>query len=51
MLGAKGLETVSDLLYYAPFRYEDRSNVKTIGELAPVLFPAKPPLLDVQVAV
>ena len=35
MLGAKGLETVSDLLYYAPFRYEDRSNVKTIAELAP----------------
>lgn len=35
MLGAKGLETVADLLYYAPFRYEDRSNVKTIGELAP----------------
>ncbi len=28
MLAAKGLETVADLLYYAPFRYEDRSNVK-----------------------
>jgi len=35
MLGAKGLETVADLLYYAPFRYEDRSNVKSIAELAP----------------
>jgi ATP-dependent DNA helicase RecG len=35
MLAAKGLETVSDLLYYAPFRYEDRSNVKPIAQLAP----------------
>jgi ATP-dependent DNA helicase RecG len=35
MLAAKGLETVTDLLYYAPFRYEDRSNMKRIGELAP----------------
>lgn len=35
MLAAKGLETVSDLLYYAPFRYEDRRNVKAIRELAP----------------
>jgi len=35
MLAAKGLETVSDLLYYAPFRYEDRRNVKSISELAP----------------
>src|SRR5580700_107614 len=35
MLEAKGLVTVEDLLAYAPFRYEDRSNVKTIGELAP----------------
>jgi ATP-dependent DNA helicase RecG len=35
MLGARGLETVADLLYYAPFRYEDRSNMKRIGELAP----------------
>jgi len=35
MLAAKGLETVADLLYYAPFRYEDRSNVKTISQLAP----------------
>src|SRR6185312_16536060 len=35
MLAAKGLQTVSDLLYYAPFRYEDRTNVKPIAELAP----------------
>ena len=35
MLEAKGLKTVEDLLHYAPFRYEDRSNVKTIRELAP----------------
>ena len=35
MLEAKGLLTVEDLLSYVPFRYEDRSNVKTIGQLAP----------------
>ncbi|MGH9558807.1 MAG: ATP-dependent DNA helicase RecG, partial [Bryobacteraceae bacterium] len=35
MLEAKGLKTVDDLLLYAPFRYEDRSNVKSIRELAP----------------
>src|SRR5580658_5810632 len=35
MLEAKGLTTVEDLLHYAPFRYEDRSNVKTISQLAP----------------
>lgn len=35
MLEAKGLQTVEDLLGYVPFRYEDRSNVKTIGQLAP----------------
>jgi ATP-dependent DNA helicase RecG len=35
MLAAKGLQTVSDLLYYAPFRYEDRRNVKPISQLAP----------------
>ena len=35
MLASKGLLTVSDLLYYAPFRYEDRRNVKTIAQLAP----------------
>jgi ATP-dependent DNA helicase RecG len=35
MLEAKGLSTVEDLLAYVPFRYEDRSNVKTIAQLAP----------------
>ena len=35
MLEAKGLITVEDLLSYVPFRYEDRSNVKTVGQLAP----------------
>jgi len=35
MLEAKGLKTVEDLLTYAPFRYEDRSNVKQIAKLAP----------------
>ena len=35
MLAAKGLSTVVDLLYYAPFRYEDRRNIKAISQLAP----------------
>ncbi len=35
MLQGKGLETVEDLLNYFPFRYEDRSNLKTIAQLAP----------------
>ena len=35
LLKAKGLLTVEDLLGYVPFRYEDRSNVKTIAQLAP----------------
>jgi ATP-dependent DNA helicase RecG len=35
MLAAKGLHVVEDLLMYSPFRYEDRSNVKPISELAP----------------
>ncbi len=35
MLANKGLHVVEDLLMYAPFRYEDRSNVKSIAELAP----------------
>jgi ATP-dependent DNA helicase RecG len=35
MLEAKGLVTVEDLLSYAPFRYEDRTNIKTIAQLAP----------------
>jgi ATP-dependent DNA helicase RecG len=35
MLEGKGLNTVEDLLSYPPFRYEDRTNVKTITQLAP----------------
>ncbi len=34
MLEAKGLKSIEDLLSYAPFRYEDRSNVKPVRELA-----------------
>ena len=34
-LESKGIATVEDLLYYMPFRYEDRSNVKRIADLAP----------------
>jgi ATP-dependent DNA helicase RecG len=35
MLEGKGLISVEDLLAYVPFRYEDRSNLKTIAQLAP----------------
>ena len=35
MMERKGLFTVEDLLLYAPFRYEDRTNVKPIAQLAP----------------
>jgi ATP-dependent DNA helicase RecG len=35
MLQSRGLETVEDLLHYFPFRYEDRSNLKPIKQLAP----------------
>src|SRR5574338_1422010 len=35
VLAAKGLHTVEDLLYYLPFRYEDRLNPRTIAELRP----------------
>ncbi len=35
MLQSKGLRTADDLLGYAPFRYEDRSNLKPIAQLAP----------------
>src|SRR5579863_3504716 len=35
MLETKGLLTVEDLLAYVPFRYEDRSNMKTVAQLAP----------------
>lgn len=42
MLAAKGISTVEDLLYYLPFRYEDRLNPRSIaqlkaGEMASVL--------------
>src|SRR5260370_1910692 len=39
MLEAKGLVLVEDLLAYAPMRYEDRSNVKPIDNLAPGQMP------------
>jgi ATP-dependent DNA helicase RecG len=35
VLGAKGISTVEDLLYYLPFRYEDRLNPRWIAELRP----------------
>jgi ATP-dependent DNA helicase RecG len=35
MLETKGILTVEDLLGYPPFRYEDRTNTKPIGQLAP----------------
>jgi ATP-dependent DNA helicase RecG len=34
-LEKKGIFTVEDLLYYLPFRYEDRLNPRGIGELRP----------------
>ncbi len=34
-LAAKGIATVEDLLYYLPFRYEDRLNPRGIAELRP----------------
>jgi ATP-dependent DNA helicase RecG len=35
ILTAKGIYTVSDLLNYLPFRYEDRLNPRSIAELRP----------------
>jgi ATP-dependent DNA helicase RecG len=35
ILNDKGIATVEDLLYYLPFRYEDRANPKSIAELRP----------------
>ncbi|MGI9101119.1 MAG: ATP-dependent DNA helicase RecG [Terriglobales bacterium] len=35
LLAAKGISTVEDLLYYLPFRYEDRINPRRIAELQP----------------
>ena len=34
-LAGVGITTVSDLLLYLPFRYEDRSRVRSIGDLRP----------------
>jgi ATP-dependent DNA helicase RecG len=34
-LTAKGIHTLEDLLYYLPFRYEDRINPRTIEQLQP----------------
>ena len=34
-LEQKNIHTVEDLLYYLPFRYEDRLNPRSIGELRP----------------
>jgi len=34
-LAGKGIRTVEDLLYYLPFRYEDRINPRSIEELKP----------------
>jgi len=35
VLAGKGISTVEDLLYYLPFRYEDRINPRRIAELRP----------------
>lgn len=35
VLAGKGISTVEDLLYYLPFRYEDRLNPRGLGELRP----------------
>ncbi len=35
ILAEKGVSTVEDLLYYLPFRYEDRLNPRGINELRP----------------
>ena len=35
VLNEKGIYTVEDLLYYLPFRYEDRANPRSLAELKP----------------
>jgi len=35
VLALKGLQTLEDLIYYLPFRYEDRSNPRKIADLTP----------------
>ncbi|HLG21559.1 MAG TPA: ATP-dependent DNA helicase RecG [Candidatus Manganitrophaceae bacterium] len=37
LLGKLGIETLEDLLYFFPFRYEDRRELKKIGALQPGL--------------
>ena len=34
-LAGKGIQTLEDLIYYLPFRYEDRSNPRKIADLMP----------------
>jgi len=35
ILAARGIRTVEDLLYYTPFRYEDRTHITRIRDLIP----------------
>ena len=35
ILAARGIRTVEDLLYYTPFRYEDRTHITLIRDLVP----------------
>lgn len=35
LLASRGISTVEDLLYYAPFRYEDRTRITRIRDLTP----------------
>ena len=35
ILAARGIRTVEDLLYYTPFRYEDRTRITRIRDLVP----------------
>lgn len=35
LLASRGIQTVEDLLYYAPFRYEDRTRLTRIRDLVP----------------
>jgi len=35
LLASRGIRTVEDLLYYAPFRYEDRTRLTRIRDLVP----------------
>ena len=35
LLAARGIHTVEDLLYYTPFRYEDRTRLTAVGDLVP----------------